>query len=51
MEDIINKIRNVLDVPTQNEGLFFDDKTNSYKTYLDIEKQLLYGYYFDLRKK
>lgn len=51
MEDIINKIRNVLDVPTQKEELLFDDKTNSYKAHLDIEKKLLYGYYFDLRKK
>lgn len=51
MEAIINKIRNVLDIPAQERNFSFEPKTISYNAPLDIEKQLYNGFYFDLRRK
>lgn len=51
MEAIINKIRNVLDIPAQERNFSFEPKTISYNAPLDIEKQLYHGFYFDLRRK
>jgi hypothetical protein len=51
MEIIIKQIRSVLDNLAIENNLIFDDKFNSYNGLLDKQKQLFYGYYFDLRKK
>ncbi len=51
MKHIINQIREVLDKPLGEKGFLFEEKSNSYISVIDDDKELYSSLHFDIRKK